>query len=110
MEILVSCTVRACHSLMSLKKSDGPVSLISWRSSSTIYMFSWAVAQGRCRIDDAVGCVVVHALSSPNAFGRDTEDGSDFVGVPPQVNDLEGSLPHIYSNIRVNHGQKCVAK
>ena len=108
MEILVPC-MRARHSLMSLKKSDG-VSLISRRSSSTIYMFSWAAAQGRCRIDDAVGCVVAHALSSPNAFGRDTEDGSDFVGVPPQVNDLEGSLPHIYSNIRVNHGQKCVAK
>ena len=67
MEILVSC-MRARHSLMSLKKSEG-VSLISRQSSSTIYMFSWVAAQGRCRIDDAVGCVVAHALSSPNAFG-----------------------------------------
>ena len=45
MEILVSC-MRARHSLMSLKKSDG-VSLISLWSSSTISMFSWAAAEGR---------------------------------------------------------------
>ena len=61
MEILVLC-MRARHSLMSLKKSDG-VSLISLRSSSTISMLSWAAAEGRCQIDDidAVGCVVAHA-------------------------------------------------
>ena len=44
---------------------------------------SWAAPQGRFWMDDAMGCVVVHVLPLPNAFGRDSKDGKNFIGVSP---------------------------
>ena len=43
---------------------------------------SWAAPE-RFWIDNAVGCIVVHVLPLPSAFGQDSEDGKNFIGVPP---------------------------
>ena len=83
MEMFVSC-MRARHSLMSLKKSDW-LSLISWRGSPDLHVFlgssTGEISDWRRR-----GLRSCARLSSPNVFGRDNEDGSVFVGVPPWVN------------------------